>query len=133
MPWQEPTPASAEPDSCGDALDAGRRAHPHRLSSLEELMLALCDEHGLAAPRANSHGRRPPGRLPLRRQRLVVETDCWRYHRTRRAFERDRERDAILARAGYRTLRFTHRQLTSDPAAVMRPRRPATDRIRSSA
>ena len=32
--------------------------------------------------------------------------------------ERDRERDAILARSGYRTLRFTHRQLTRDPAMV---------------
>ena len=50
--------------------------------------------------------------------RLVVETDGYRYHRTRRAFERDRERDAILARAGYRTLRFTHRQLTREPAMV---------------
>jgi very-short-patch-repair endonuclease len=49
---------------------------------------------------------------------MVVETDGYRYHRTRRAFERDRERDAILARAGYRTLRFTHRQLTRDPASV---------------
>jgi very-short-patch-repair endonuclease len=50
--------------------------------------------------------------------RLVIETDSWTYHRTRRAFERDRERDAILARAGYRTLRFTHRQMTSDAAGV---------------
>jgi hypothetical protein len=39
-----------------------------------------------------------------------------RIHRTRRAFER--ERDAILARAGYRTLRYTHRQMTSDAAGV---------------
>jgi very-short-patch-repair endonuclease len=50
--------------------------------------------------------------------RLIIETDSWAYHRTRRAFERDRERDAILARAGYRTLRFTHRQLTREPAMV---------------
>ena len=49
---------------------------------------------------------------------LAVETDSWTFHRTRRAFERDRERDAILARAGYRTLRFTHRQLTREPAMV---------------
>ena len=40
--------------------------------------------------------------------------------------ERDRERDAILARAGYRTLRFTHRQLTREPAMV-------AETIRSSA
>ena len=50
--------------------------------------------------------------------RLNVETDSWAYHKTRRSFESDRERDALLARAGYRTLRFTDRQLTKDPATV---------------
>jgi Protein of unknown function (DUF559)/Transcriptional regulator, AbiEi antitoxin len=95
-------------------------------SELEELMLALCDEHDIARPR-------PPAWVAGLRvdflfaaQRLVVETDGYRYHRTRRAFERDRERDAILARAGYRTLRFTHRQLTREPALV-------AETIRSSA
>jgi very-short-patch-repair endonuclease len=34
------------------------------------------------------------------------------------AEERDRERDAALARAGHRVLRFTHRQLADDPHAV---------------
>ena len=51
-------------------------------------------------------------------QRLLVETDSWRWHRTREAFERDRERDALHARAGWRRLRFTHRQLTTEPRAV---------------
>jgi very-short-patch-repair endonuclease len=32
--------------------------------------------------------------------------------------ERDRRRDAELTRAGHRTLRFTHRQIVSAPAAV---------------
>jgi very-short-patch-repair endonuclease len=49
---------------------------------------------------------------------LLVETDSWRFHKTRRAFENDRARDAIHARAGYRTLRFTGHQLTTDPHAV---------------
>jgi hypothetical protein len=47
-----------------------------------------------------------------------VETDSWRHHRTRDAFENDRSRDAALAAAGFRALRFTHRQLTTDPHAV---------------
>ena len=38
------------------------------------------------------------------------------WHRGRAAFERDRERDAILATKGYRTLRFTDRQIENDPA-----------------
>ena len=49
---------------------------------------------------------------------LVVEADSWRYHKTRRAFEEDRARDALLAAHGYRTLRFTDRQLERDAHAV---------------
>ncbi len=87
-------------------------------SELEELMFTLCADHGLERPLVN---RRVAGLevdffFPARR--LVVETDSWRHHKTRRAFERDRERDAILARAGCHTLRFTHRQLTKEPAMV---------------
>ena len=58
-------------------------------------------------------------------RRLVAETDGWRHHRSRRSFETDRARDAALASAGYRTLRFTHRQVTHDPGAVMRAVRAA--------
>jgi very-short-patch-repair endonuclease len=95
-------------------------------SELEELMLSLCREHHLErpTPRAWVAGLRVD--FLFAASRLVVETDGYRYHRTRRAFERDRERDAILARAGYRTLRFTHRQLTREPAIV-------ADTIKSSA
>ena len=51
-------------------------------------------------------------------ERLIVETDSWRYHKTRRAFEDDRARDVLTTRAGYRTLRFTDRQLTRQPHHV---------------
>jgi very-short-patch-repair endonuclease len=87
-------------------------------SELEELMVTLCDQHGIErpAPRRWVAGLRVD--FLFAAARLVIETDSWTYHRTRRAFERDRERDAILARAGYRTLRFTHRQMTSDAAGV---------------
>jgi predicted transcriptional regulator of viral defense system len=87
-------------------------------SELEELMFAICDEHGLErpAPRRWVAGLRVD--FLFAASRLVIETDSWAYHRTRRAFERDRERDAILARAGHRTLRFTHRQLMREPALV---------------
>ena len=87
-------------------------------SELEELMLALCEEHGLERPEPQAWVAGLRVDFLFAASRLVVETDGYRYHRTRRAFERDRERDAILARAGYRTLRFTHRQLTREPAMV---------------
>jgi very-short-patch-repair endonuclease len=49
---------------------------------------------------------------------LVVETDGWRTHRTRAAFEEDRVRDQELALAGLRTVRFTHRQIVDGPREV---------------
>jgi very-short-patch-repair endonuclease/predicted transcriptional regulator of viral defense system len=87
-------------------------------SELEEIMLDLCDEQQLERPRPRAWVAGLRVDFLFAASRLVVETDGYRYHRTRRAFERDRERDAILARAGYRTLRFTHRQLTREPALV---------------
>jgi very-short-patch-repair endonuclease len=95
-------------------------------SELEEIMLALCHEHQLEQPTPQAWVAGLKVDFLFAASRLVVETDGYRYHRTRRAFERDRERDAILARAGYRTLRFTHRQLTREPAMV-------AETIRSSA
>ena len=87
-------------------------------SELEELMVALCREHQLEQPTPQAWVAGLRVDFLFAASRLVVETDGYRYHRTRRAFERDRERDAILARAGFRTLRFTHRQLTREPAMV---------------
>jgi hypothetical protein len=52
----------------------------------------------------------------------VVEADCRRFHGTGPAAARDRERDAALALAGFRTQCFTWKQL-EDPdrvEAVMR-------------
>jgi len=96
-------------------------------SELEELLLSICDRHGIERPAVNADVAGLEVDFLFAKRRLVVEADSWAFHRTRRAFERDRERDAILARAGYRTLRFTHRQLTREPAMV------ADTIIRSSA
>jgi predicted transcriptional regulator of viral defense system len=87
-------------------------------SELEELVLALCDDHGIERPQVNAEIAGLEVDFVFVDRKLVVEADSWQFHRSRRAFERDRERDAILARAGYRTLRFTHRQLTREPALV---------------
>jgi very-short-patch-repair endonuclease len=87
-------------------------------SALEEAFLGLCAAHALERPQTNVRVCGLEVDFLFAAQRLVVEADTWRFHRTRRAFERDRQRDAILARAGYRTLRFTHRQMTGAPAEV---------------
>jgi very-short-patch-repair endonuclease len=40
---------------------------------------------------------------------LIVETDSWRAHGHRAAFEQDRAKDAALAAIGLRVVRFTWR------------------------
>jgi very-short-patch-repair endonuclease len=49
----------------------------------------------------------------------VVELDGAAAHETRRAFESDRERDAALVVAGFRSMRYTWRR-ARQPEAVMR-------------
>ncbi len=52
-------------------------------------------------------------------QRVVVELDGYEFHRTRGAFERDRERDARLAADGWLVLRFSWRQVIHEPETVI--------------
>ncbi len=52
-------------------------------------------------------------------ERVIVELDGAAVHGTRRAFERDREKDRLLQAAGWRVVRITWRQLRDDPAAVI--------------
>src|SRR4051812_23313988 len=87
-------------------------------SELEELFLALCRRHGLPKPLVNSWLEAKQVDFLFPRHRLIVETDSWTHHRSRQAFENDRARDALMARAGYRTLRFTYRQIEQEPAGV---------------
>ena len=51
-------------------------------------------------------------------QKLIVEIDGWRYHSSRRAFERDRRKDAALQAVGYRVIRITYTRLTQEPYSV---------------
>jgi very-short-patch-repair endonuclease len=48
----------------------------------------------------------------------VVETDFWSYHRGSVAFHDDHARDLDLRQRGYAVLRFTDRQLESEPGRV---------------
>jgi very-short-patch-repair endonuclease len=120
------------------SLDAIARAHPGHhgaaklqralsthyagtdltASDLEILFKELCRLHGLPTPRVNNSvvGKEVDFLFP--EQRLIIETDSWRYHKTRHAFENDRARDVVTTSAGYRTLRFTDRQLERHPQTV---------------
>jgi hypothetical protein len=87
-------------------------------SELERRVLDLCRDFGVPAPQVNAvvAGLEVDFFWPA--AGLVVEADSRRHHLTRRAFERDRERDAILLRHGLRVLRLTHARIVGDPASV---------------
>ena len=54
-----------------------------------------------------------------RRQLVAIEVDGFRFHNTRRAFEKDRRRDQALSGAGVRTMRVTWRQIEDEALAVV--------------
>jgi very-short-patch-repair endonuclease len=87
-------------------------------SELEEKMLALCDEAALPRPAVNTELLGHEADFAWPAERLIVETDGWQAHGTRRAFEDDRRRDARLTAAGYRVVRITWRRLEREPEAV---------------
>jgi very-short-patch-repair endonuclease len=88
-------------------------------SEAEERFLALIRQAGLPAPRVNTrlHGYEVDFYWPG--ERCVVEIDGFKFHSTRRAFEHDRRKDAVLQAAGIAVLRFTWRQLETEPLTVV--------------
>jgi hypothetical protein len=98
-------------------------------SALERRFRALCRRAGLPQPLSNhvvadADDRPHEVDFFFPAHRLVVETDGWRDHGTRVAFERDRAKDAALVAAGHAVLRFTKRQIAYDPDTV-------ADRVRA--
>ena len=87
-------------------------------SELEERFLALCRRHGLPQPLVNLRVAGLEVDFCWPAQRLIVETDGYAGHQSRRAFERDHGRDLVLKAADYRVHRFTYRQVTTEAPAV---------------
>jgi very-short-patch-repair endonuclease len=87
-------------------------------SELEHRFLRLCRRHRIPAPEVNVpiHGFTVD--FLWLEQRLVVETDGYRYHRGRQAFEDDRARDLQLRLRGIQVLRFSYMQVVEAPGAV---------------
>ena len=87
-------------------------------SELERLFLTLCRRQRLPQPEVNV--RIGPYEVDFlwRSQRVIVETDGFRHHGNRLAFESDRARDAQLQARGYTVLRFTYRQARESPGVL---------------
>lgn len=97
----------------GDEADSDRTR-----SDLERAFLRLCRSHRLPAPEVNVPVGRDLVDFLWRDRHLVVETDGYRYHRGKVAFEEDRARDLRLRAAGHQVLRFSERQIDAAPSRV---------------
>ena len=91
-------------------------------NDLEEAVLAICHAAGFPQPEVNVWIALQPIGYEVdflwRSQRLIAEADGRDPHTTRLAFEHDRIRDQRLMLAGYRVVRFPHRQVFEAPASV---------------
>jgi hypothetical protein len=91
-------------------------------SELEERFYALCDQAGLPRPEVGAWIALPGGAVKVdflwRDAALVVETNGFPFHGTRRRFERDSSRQQRLMRAGLRVVPCTWRQLEREPKRI---------------
>jgi hypothetical protein len=89
------------------------------LSTLERHFLALLRRRGLPLPETN----RPAGshRVDCRwpDQRLTVELDSYRYHRSRHAWEHDRRREREAHARGDQHRRYTYGDVLERPALML--------------
>lgn len=88
-------------------------------SQAEDRLVTLIRKARLAKPEVNVVVEGFEVDLLWRRQRLVVEVDGFAYHGSRRTFERDRARDAVLIAAGLRVLRLSWRQIVNEPESTI--------------
>jgi very-short-patch-repair endonuclease len=89
-------------------------------SETEEAFLAIVKRAGLPdpVPQCLVEGRRRDFAWP--RERVIVEVDGWRHHRTAVAVDRDAERGNEVTLAGWTHLRFTRRRVVHRAGDVQR-------------
>jgi very-short-patch-repair endonuclease len=88
-------------------------------SDLELAFLHLCRRNGLPEPEVNVWIGSLEVDFLWRRQRLIVETDHYRYHRGRAAFRNDHSRDLELIGLGYAVVRLSEEQVDEEPERVV--------------
>lgn len=92
---------------------------PWTQSVTEQMFLELIRAAGLPEPSTNVVIEGELVDAVWQEHRLIVEIDGWDVHRTRRSFERDRQRDAKLVLHGWRIVRLTRRRLLDDSGGVV--------------
>jgi hypothetical protein len=100
-------------------LPTGLGAAPEKTrSELEHLFLRLCCRQGIPTPEVNVRVAGREVDFLWREQRVIAETDGYRFHHGHAAFEDDHDRDLDLRAAGFDVVRLTYRQVTTNPARV---------------
>ncbi len=84
-------------------------------SELEDAFGDLSARFGLPRAEVNARAAGYEMDVLFRAERVIVELDGWDFHRTREAFESDRDRDAETLAAGFETVRITWERLKSTP------------------
>lgn len=87
-------------------------------SELERRFLLLCRRHRLPPPEVNVRVAGLLVDFAWPDRGLVVETDGYKFHRGRAAFEDDRARDLRLRQAGFDVIRLSYRQVLDGPEQV---------------
>jgi hypothetical protein len=89
-------------------------------SGFEDDFVLFCRHHRLPTPVMDTHvcGFEVDAYFP--EHKVIVELDSWKYHHTRDAFQRDRERDRVTTAAGNITVRLTDECLTEREADQLR-------------
>jgi Transcriptional regulator, AbiEi antitoxin/Protein of unknown function (DUF559) len=84
-------------------------------SPQEDDFPTFCERSGLPRPDMNARIAGHEVDAVFVAERLIVELDGWEFHRTRDAFEDDRNRDADTLAAGFATLRITYDRFHHQP------------------
>jgi very-short-patch-repair endonuclease len=99
-------------------IDATGLLPDRTASELERIFLRLVRRYRLPIPEVNVQVGGYEVDFLWREQRLIVETDGYRYHRGSAAFEAGHMRDNRLMALGYTVLRFTYRRVVEAPEDV---------------
>jgi len=99
-------------------LLTGKGPRPTR-SGLEDRMFDLCDALTKPRPKSNARVEGFEVDFHFEQQRVIVETDGGRYHRSEEQREADRAKQAHLEATGYRVLRITDDEI-EEPRTIRR-------------
>ena len=108
-----------------EALDGVEQVVLHTGQHYDERMSQVFfRDLGLPEPEVNAWVTPPDGERAIRvdflwrTERLIVETDGYRTHKTRQAFEHDRRNDQRLMAASFNVIRPTWRQIRDEPGRL---------------